>query len=167
MTPKIDFNNNYILSGHLGQLISQMGLQDPSSRIHIGNTGGAGYALFSEKSDKLYHDRMGNTFGAVAEIRTFFDAIDTYLEAAKEHSFKFGFRLLDSEGHKFREITPASEILPKLHSSYTTEWGVVIGDTNIESIDRLVRFLEMVKEGKPLLDQPYEEVKTAGKRYLQ
>ncbi len=167
MAPQINFNHHDILQGNLVQLISQMDLPDLSSRVHIGHAGGAGYALFSEKSDKLYHDRMGNTFGAVSEIRIFFDAVYAYLDTAKEYAIKFGFRLLASEGHKFKEITSESEIFPKLISSYTLDWGVVIGDTKIESVERLIKFLEMIKEGKPILDQPYEAVKTAGRRYLQ
>lgn len=164
MAPQINFNHPGILSGNLEQLISQMDLRDFSLRIHVGRSEGVGYALFG---DKFYYMNLKNTFNAIDDIRTFFDAVYTYLDLAKEHATRFGFKLLASnKGGAFEEITPASEIFTlKYHSD--SAYGLVIGDQSIESVERLVRFLEMVKEGKPILDQQYQDVKTAGRPYLQ
>jgi len=164
MNPQIDFNHPAILRGNLEQLIPQLGLKDLSRKIPIGRSGGIGFILFE---DKFNVSTLENTFDYINTLRTFYDAVDVYLDIAKEHATKFGFRLLASNrSGAFEEITPYSEIFPKLYHSRSI-YGLVIGDQNIESLEKLVRFLEMVKERSPILDQQYEVVRTVGKSYLQ
>ncbi len=164
MTPQINFNHPSILRGNLEQLIPQMDLQDLSPRIHVGISGGVGYALFG---NKFMYKNLGNTFSDSTTLRTFFDAVDVYVDVAKKYAAKFDFRLLASnKSGAFEEMTPDSEIFTQEYNSHS-RYGLVIGDQNIESVERLVRFLEMIKEGKPILDPQYETVKTAGKSYLQ
>ncbi len=133
---EINFNNPLILGGYLEQAKPQYGLENVDG-IVVGKVGGLAYHLFTDCGKELSREFQIKSHDSIKNGRKYFDELEAFLDRNEERAIAYGFQLVTirpSDNSIF--IGPKS--LPYIY--YTG-----IGDTNIESIEKFEKFLEMVK----------------------
>lgn len=162
MDIRINLNDPRILEAHVEQALPQAGLEEVKDRIIVGSAGGLAYNLFQDK--KQFPSEL-HVFsrGDVLKAKEYFDAVRTYLTSAAEHgrNFDFGIVIINNE------ITDRIGLGYEMDSEKLNfVYHVGLGSADVKSIERLKRFIEMIKSGRGKLDRQYQGLVNRAKEFI-
>lgn len=156
MNIEYNFNESNLLKAYLQQTIPQFELGEARFKIEVGENGGLTYNLFTV-SDECCKQFTIDTINQMEKTIFYFSSVKHYLQYAEQHARSFDFGLVFKKNGSL--IGPCSLEDTGMRSSYIYHLG--IGDSLIETRERLEEFLSMIKEGKDRLDHCYYLLKDA------
>ena len=152
VVPKLalNFNDPRVLSGYLTQALPQVGLEEDSSRIVVGQEGGLAFLLFQEGSwRKTDGKKIPWTSQGIDLVRKYFQVLDEYLAIAHQHAFRYDFRMVHVDDKR---------VISEGTNPRQPFFQTGIGKSRIDSPEQLAQFLQMVKESHGSLNQLYATV---------
>lgn len=156
MTLELNFNDSSVLRGYLHQALPQVELADDARRFLIGETGGLAYSLFSDAS-RLGHEMRFHSTDGISRVATYLGMLRGHLDFGRDFVEKHGFKLVSA----FKNVGGRDTEIQAFDPAKSNVYTAAIGDTSIESAERLEAFLTMVKEGKPRFDESFERLSEA------
>ena len=132
---EFNFNDQKILEAYINQALPKLGLENLKDRIIAGKEGGLAYLLFENNiGNRLKIDFTDNSREKRLQTTRYYDFIEQYIEVSRMFAEKHGFGILCLE---------SDALVKKIDSS--PYHSLVIGDSNIDSLNKLEKFLEMIK----------------------
>lgn len=161
MALTLRFNDSLVLKGYLNQALPQMGIEnDP--KIVVGDSGGLAYCLFEpgrreESLVNLFPTNFNvRTLGSLETVTEYVRQVHRYTKMAAGFAKELDFKQVSvSEG----EFASPKTITTVTEADKDTElYSLGIGDSEIESMEKLERFLAMVKIAKNPLEEAYAQI---------